>query len=245
MKGEKFSKLKLQIEAIELINLVKNLYGYSYKELSKILEIPESILCRYANGDLLPSTLTASKIIDKLSPYVNVKNIIKELISVKNGFVNLNEVLFNPLFLKAYEYYVKCNFTNLNITKVLTAATDGIPLAVIASTTLNAKLAIAKPYKDLASDNFYEVSYIVDSPPRKVTLYLPVDALCRGDNVLIVDDIVRTGKTLQALVQLVEKAQANIVAISVLISMRNSWINQLKDKVQVIDIILDLSTSSS
>ncbi|WP_252901046.1 phosphoribosyltransferase family protein [Vulcanisaeta sp. JCM 14467] len=115
----------------------------------------------------------------------------------------------------------------------------------MASYALNARLAIAKQYKDIASEDFYEVSYIVDSPPRRVSLYLPRHLLERGDEVLIVDDIVRTGRTLNALIELVNSAGARLVGVSVLISMSNSWINKLRDRNVRVDVILDLSNLRS
>ncbi len=116
---------------------------------------------------------------------------------------------------------------------------------MMASYALNARLAIAKQYKDIASEDFYEVSYIVDSPPRRVSLYLPRHLLERGDEVLIVDDIVRTGRTLNALIELVNSAGARLVGVSVLISMSNSWINKLRDRNVRVDVILDLSNLRS
>ncbi len=113
----------------------------------------------------------------------------------------------------------------------------------MASYALNARLAIAKQYKDVASEDFYEVSYIVDSPPRRVSLYLPRHLLERGgDEVLIVDDIVRTGRTLNALIELVNNAGgARLVGVSVLISMSKAWIDKLRNKDIRVDVILDLS----
>ena len=52
--GKRLAKVDEQLEAVEFINTVKSIYGLSYRELSQILDIPESLLCRYANGDLLP-----------------------------------------------------------------------------------------------------------------------------------------------------------------------------------------------
>jgi Adenine/guanine phosphoribosyltransferases and related PRPP-binding proteins len=115
----------------------------------------------------------------------------------------------------------------------------------MASYALNAKLAIAKQYKDLASEEFYEVSYIVDSPPRRASLYLPKHLLERGDEVLIVDDIVRTGRTLNALIDMINNAGAKLAGVSVLISMNNSWIEKVRSKGARIDIVLDLSAENS
>ncbi|WP_243678510.1 phosphoribosyltransferase family protein [Vulcanisaeta distributa] len=58
---------------------------------------------------------------------------------------------------------------------------------------------------------------------------------------MIVDDIVRTGRTLNALIELVNSAGARLVGVSVLISMSKSWIDKLRDRNVRVDVILDLS----
>ncbi|GAB6944609.1 phosphoribosyltransferase family protein [Vulcanisaeta sp. JCM 14467] len=243
--GRRLAKVDEQLEAVELINSAKSIYNLSYRELSQILDIPESLLCRYANGDLLPSLDTVNVIKERLKPMLDLTEVLRRNVTIKDGFIDLNNVLFNPYILKLYQRRVKDSFSDLPINKVLTAATDGIPLSVMASYALNARLAIAKQYKDIASEDFYEVSYIVDSPPRRVSLYLPRHLLERGDEVLIVDDIVRTGRTLNALIELVNSAGARLVGVSVLISMSNSWINKLRDRNVRVDVILDLSNLRS
>ncbi|ADY00582.1 MAG: phosphoribosyltransferase family protein [Vulcanisaeta sp.] len=243
--GRRLAKVDEQMEAVELINTAKSIYDLSYRELSQILEIPESLLCRYANGDLLPSLDTVNVIKEKLKPMLDLTEVLRKNVIVKDGFVDLNNVLFNPHILRLYQRRIKDTFSELPINKVLTAATDGIPLSVMASYALNAKLAIAKQYKDIASEDFYEVSYIVDSPPRRVSLYLPRHLLERGDDVLIVDDIVRTGRTLSALIEIINNAGARLAGVSVLISMSKSWIEKLRDKNIHIDVILDLSDIKS
>ncbi|GAB6946588.1 phosphoribosyltransferase family protein [Vulcanisaeta sp. JCM 16161] len=239
--GRRLAKVDEQLEAVELINSAKSIYNLSYRELSQILNIPESLLCRYANGDLLPSLDTVSIIKERLRPMLDLTEVLRRNVVIKDGFIDLNNVLFNPYILKLYQRRIKDLFSDLPINKVLTAATDGIPLSVMASYALNARLAIAKQYKDVASEDFYEVSYIVDSPPRRASLYLPRHLLERGDEVLIVDDIVRTGRTLNALIELVNSAGAKLVGVSILISMSKSWVDKLRDRNVRIDIILDLS----
>ncbi|WP_054854233.1 phosphoribosyltransferase family protein [Vulcanisaeta distributa] len=240
--GRRLTKVDEQLEAVELINSAKSIYNLSYRELSQILEIPESLLCRYANGDLLPSLDTVNIIKERLKSMLDLTEVLRRNVIVKDGFIDLNNVLFNPYILKLYQRRIKEMFSNLPINKVLTAATDGIPpLSVMASYALNARLAIAKQYKDIASEDFYEVSYIVDSPPRRVSLYLPRHLLERNDEVLIVDDIVRTGRTLNALIELINIAGARLTGVSVLISMSKSWIEKLRDRNVRIDVILDLS----
>jgi len=243
--GKRLAKVDEQLEAVDSINIARAIYGLTFRELSQLLDIPESLLCRYANGDLLPSLETAALIKERLKPMLDLTEVLRRSIVVKEGFVDLNNVLLNPHVLRLYQRRVKELFSDLPINIVLTAATDGIPLSVMASYALNARLAIAKQYKDLASEEFYEVSYVIDSPPRKVSLYLPKHLLNRGDEVLIVDDIVRTGRTLNALIEMIDRAGARLAGVSVLISMSNSWIDKVRSRGARIDVVLSLSAGGA
>ena len=243
--GKRLAKVDDQLEAVDSINMARAIYGLTFRELSQLLDIPESLLCRYANGDLLPSLETAALIKERLKPMLDLTEVLRRSIVVKEGFVDLNNVLLNPHVLRLYQRRVKELFSDLPINIVLTAATDGIPLSVMASYALNARLAIAKQYKDLASEEFYEVSYVIDSPPRKVSLYLPKHLLNRGDEVLIVDDIVRTGRTLNALIEMIDRAGARLAGVSVLISMSNSWIDKVRSRGARIDVVLNLSAGGA
>ena len=59
----------------------------------------------------------------------------------------------------------------------------------------------------------YELEYGTD------TLELHIDGVAPGQNVLLVDDLLATGGTMQACCQLVEKAQANVAGCAFLIEL--------------------------
>ena len=241
MLKSRLEKLNIQIEAIELLNTARNLLRCSYKELSEVVNIPESLLCRYVNGELVPSIETAQQIINKLENLLNLENVLKQLIRVRENIIDLNRIIFNPHLLKLYGRRIKLLFSNFGITKVLTAATDGIPLAVSAAMALDVELAVAKQYKDVFEDSFYEVSYITESPPRRITLYIPKSQLNRNDKILIVDDIVRTGRTINALIELAKCAGCSVVGISVLIAIGSKWLEKLKNvDIRYIDVVLQI-----
>ncbi len=58
---------------------------------------------------------------------LDLTEVLRRNVIIKDGFIDLNNVLFNPYILKLYQRRVKDVFSDLPINKVLTAATDGIP----------------------------------------------------------------------------------------------------------------------
>ena len=114
------------------------------------------------------------------------------------------------------------------MTKVLTAAVDGIPLAALVANSLGVDLLIAKRNKEVGVPAFLEETYVLQDSGVTMTLYIPKDAFKRRDSVLIVDDMIKTGETQAALVDLVKKAKAEVSGIYSLIAVGEDWRKNLK-----------------
>ena len=67
------------------------------------------------------------------------------------------------------------------------------------------------PWKTLGQS--YDLEYGTD------TVEIHADAVSKGDNVLIVDDLIATGGTAEAAIKLVEKAGGNVVGCSFIIDL--------------------------
>lgn len=76
-------------------------------------------------------------------------------------------------------------------------------------------IPIRKPGK-LPADTICE-EYSLEYGTDKVEIHK--DALEKGDRIIVVDDLVATGGTLLAGIKLVEKLEANVVAVSSIIDM--------------------------
>ena len=61
-----------------------------------------------------------------------------------------------------------------------------------------------------------------------VTLYIPKDAIKKRDSVLVVDDMIKSGETQEALANLVRKARAEISGVFSLIAVGEEWKKRLK-----------------
>jgi len=114
-------------------------------------------------------------------------------------------------------------FAGKRITKILTAAVDGIPLATMTASSLGVNLVIAKCSKEVGVPSFLEETYVLGSSGVTRTLYVPKDAIKRGDSILVVDDIIRSGDTQDALINLVNKARAELAGIFALITIGDTW----------------------
>jgi len=94
--------------------------------------------------------------------------------------------------------------------------------------SLGVNLAIAKRNKEVGVPAFLEETYVLRDSGVTMTLYLPKNALKRRDSVLIVDDMIKTGETQVALVNLVQKAKAEVSGIYSLIAIGDEWQKRIK-----------------
>ena len=67
------------------------------------------------------------------------------------------------------------------------------------------------PYKTISEE--YALEYGTDN------LYMHEDAIKKGDNVLVVDDLIATGGTALAMIKMVEKLGGNVIGSSFLIEL--------------------------
>ena len=75
------------------------------------------------------------------------------------------------------------------------------------------------PYKTISEE--YALEYGTD------TLYMHEDAIKKGDNVLVVDDLIATGGTALAMIKMVEKLGGNVIGSSFLIELEE--LNGIKE----------------
>ncbi len=217
----KASAIKFKLLLIEMLRLLKK--KYSYRELSKITNVPETVLCRYVRGTMVPSLEQALSIWRKISSFLDIRKLVEEKTRItKHGYVDTAYVISDPYFLKLFGLYVYYYFHNKGVTKILTVATDGIPLATMVSSIMEAPLVIAKQHKDDPDAEYIEETVYVPLSST-ATLYVRKDMLTRKDNVLVVDDFLRSGRTLRALAGIILKARARPVGAVALVSVGSRW----------------------
>lgn len=109
-------------------------------------------------------------------------------------------------------------FAGAAATKVLTAEISGIAPALTTALVLGVPLVYARKSKPVTMP---ERVYLETAPSHTkgkfVELLVSSEVLDASDRVLIVDDFLATGQTIQALVRLVEQAGATLVGIGAVI----------------------------
>jgi adenine/guanine phosphoribosyltransferase-like PRPP-binding protein len=76
---------------------------------------------------------------------------------------------------------------------------------------------------------FLEETYILGRDSGvTVTMYIPKEVIKKKDSVLIVDDMIKSGETQEALVNLVKKSKAEVSGVFSLIAIGEEWKKHLK-----------------
>ncbi|MCW3993889.1 MAG: phosphoribosyltransferase family protein [Candidatus Bathyarchaeota archaeon] len=222
-------ELKLRLMTIELLRTAKYKRNITYRELSSKTGLPVTVLSRYAKGHVLPNTARAKQLWKVLTKIVGLERELRSRIKFNDdGYFDNTEIIGDSNILQQAANHALSNFAGKRVTKVLTAAVDGIPLGTMVANALGVNLVIAKRSKEVGVKAFLEETYALRDSGVTVTLYVPKDAIKRRDSVMIVDDMIKTGETQVALVNLVRKSKAEISGIFSLIAVGDEWNKKLK-----------------
>ena len=226
MEGMKVSThaedLKLRLNTIELLRTAKR--QFTYRDLSSKTGLPVTVLSRYAKGHVLPNTARARQLWKTLIKLVGLETELHRRIHFnEEGYFDNTWIIGNFNILRQAAHHALAAFAGRRVTKILTAAVDGIPLATMVANSLGVNLVIAKRNKEIGVPAFLEETYALGGSGVTETLYIPRTAIKRRDSVLIVDDMIKTGETQAALIKLVHKAKAEVSGIYSLIAVGEYW----------------------
>lgn len=132
--------------------------------------------------------------------------IFKDITPLLNNAQARNEVL------KQF----KANLPDVKIDKVVGVESRGFFFGVLLAQELGAGFVPVRKKGKLPFDTIsaaYELEYGTDN------LEIHTDAIQKGENILIHDDVLATGGTIKAVTELVEKLGGNIVQLSFLIEL--------------------------
>jgi len=221
-------ELKYRMMITDLLKVASE--SHTYQQLSDLLDLSPPILSRYMRGHVLPSYKRAQGLYEKLMKITDIKEELKKRINFDDeGYFDNTPLVSEITWLKIMSNYALEKFAGRRVTKVLTAAVDGIPVSTLVSNLLDVDLVVAKDRKEVGISDFIEETYIPKGSAIRKSLYVPRTAIRKRDSVLIIDDVVRTGETVQGLVDLVSNQRADIAGIYVLVTVGDEWKTYLQE----------------
>ena len=138
------------------------------------------------------------------------------------GYVYLSDLLGRPDILRQAGRLIATQYLRDNIDAVMTAATKGVPLAQAVAEQLNVPFVIVRDDAKVTEGPTVSVNYLTGSSKRVEKMELSRRSLRTGSRVLIVDDFMKAGGTIQGMQTLVSEFDGTVVGTAVFAEGRSA-----------------------
>ena len=133
------------------------------------------------------------------------------------GYLYLTDMLGDPSIVNQIGRLFATVFSNRKIDVVMTVATKGIPLAYAVAGQLDVPVVYVRKDSKVTEGSTVSINYVSGSSKRIQTMLLAKRSLKEGSNVLIIDDFMKAGGTINGMISLLEEFHANVAGIGVLV----------------------------
>jgi purine operon repressor len=221
-------------------------YDSAKSSISEDLTIVKTTLEEKSYGTLVTVAGASGGV--KYIPIANINeskellNEMKQLLEnserlLPGGYLYISDLLGDPRYVNSIGRIMSSAFIGKEIDCVMTVATKGIPIAYAVASNLNKPVIIVKRDSELTEGSTVNVNYISGSTKRIQTMVLSKRALAPKTRVLIIDDFMKAGGTINGMITLLEEFGATVAGIGVFIeseekedTLINEYISLLKLK---------------
>jgi adenine phosphoribosyltransferase len=221
-------KATLQLQAVQVLRMLKE--TRTYEELAETTGVPAGDLNRYVNGHVLPGLERAKALVADIGIEALTAELETRIAFDGEGYVDNSALVFDQSFLDLVAPIVAEAFEFDRPDVVLTAATDGITLGSAMARYFDARIAYAKKSKETAVEEFIETRSRLENG-IELTYYLPASAIDPGQQVLVVDDLIRSGETQELLLDIADLTDATVVGVFTLIAVGNEGIDIARERI--------------
>lgn len=165
------------------------------------------------------------------------------------GYVYLSDLLGRPDVLRYVGRVIARQYIDKQIDAVMTVATKGVPIAQSVASYLNVPFVIVRRDSKITEGSTVSVNYVSGSSERIEKMELSKRSLKRGSHVLVVDDFMKGGGTVNGMKSMIEEFESELVGITVFAEgsfeghrMVDDYTSLLKvDKVNTLDKTIHVS----
>lgn len=201
-------------------------YGSAKSSISEDLAIIKETFEKRGIGTLktVPGASGGVKFTVKVSDE-EARPIIKELCGLiadpdrllPGGYLYMTDILGDPAIVQKAGRLLASAFTEEKIDLVMTVATKGIPLAYAVASHLNVPVVIVRRDNKVTEGSTVSINYVSGSTGRIQTMVLSKRSMDQGANVLIVDDFMKAGGTVNGMISMLNEFNAYLAGIAVLV----------------------------
>lgn len=133
------------------------------------------------------------------------------------GYLYMTDILGDPTVVQKVGRMIASTYINTPVDVVMTVATKGIPLAYAVANYLNVPVVIVRRDSMVTEGPTVSINYVSGSTKRIQTMVLSKRSLAEGSKVLIIDDFMKAGGTVNGMISMLEEFRAHVAGIAVLV----------------------------
>ena len=208
-----------------------DLYQSAKSSISEDLGIVKETFEEKGIGLLMtvPGAAGGVKYVPKLH-VEEIKTIMGELIEelshsdrlLPGGYLYMTDVLGNPGMMNRVGKVFATAFANEKIDVIMTVATKGIPIAHAIARHLNVPVVIVRRDSKVTEGSTVSINYVSGSSRRIQTMVLSKRSMKSGQRVLITDDFMKVGGTMNGMKNLLEEFDCTLAGVAVLVEAEHS-----------------------
>jgi purine operon repressor len=217
-------------------------YGSAKSSISEDLAIIKEVFEEEGLGDL--HTLAGAAGGVKFTPKVpkaasmHILEEIREVLEqpdrlLPGGYLYMSDILGQPNLINEVGKLFATAFADKELDVVMTVETKGIPLAYATASFLNLPVVIVRRDNRVTEGSAVSINYVSGSTKRIQTMTLGRRALKEQSKVLIIDDFMRAGGTIQGMIDLLREFKATVQGVGVLIESAEVDEHLIEDYISV------------
>lgn len=157
----------------------------------------------------------ATEVVDEVIEQLQEKDRL-----LPGGYLFLSDLVGNPSLLNKVGKLIASIYMNEELDAVVTIATKGISLANAVANVLNLPVVVIRKDNKVTEGSTVSINYVSGSSRKIETMVLSKRTLAENSNVLVVDDFMRAGGSINGVMNLMNEFKAHVKGVSVLVESK-------------------------
>lgn len=174
----------------------------------------------------------------------DVKAVAKDLMEqlskaerlLPGGYLYMTDLLGEPTFMNKVGKVFASAFANEKIDAIMTVATKGIPIAHAIARHLNVPVVVVRRDSKVTEGPTVSINYVSGSARRIQTMVLSKRSMEKGQRVLITDDFMKVGGTINGMKSLLEEFNCELAGIAVLVEAEHEGEQLVQDHLSLVKL---------
>ncbi|WP_100332731.1 pur operon repressor [Bacillus xiapuensis] len=152
------------------------------------------------------------------------------------GYLYMMDLLGDPRVIHQVGKLLASVYAGMEIDAIMTVATKGIPIAHAMAAHLNVPVVVVRRDSKVTEGPTVSINYVSGSTKRIQTMVLAKRSLQEGSKVLLVDDFMKAGGTVNGMMSLLKEFNATVAGIAVLVEAEHDEERLVDDYISLVKL---------